>query len=679
MHRLHYFLVILLLSLSQAALCVTPEGKLTNEQSLYIRAEQALKKHDTKNYPILFEKLKAYPLYPYLIYQELKQKIEEPKKTGVTLKQLKEFQATYPDFPFHSALLQLWLTKMAQNKNWEALVEGYKPSKKVVLTCQYYYGKYQLTQNKSVLEPVESLWLVGYSQPPECDQVFSLWKKVGGFTPDLIWERFRLAIENKNFTLIQHLIKKMSPMERSVALFWENLIKNPSLINNEETLKNLDTLSNQLKLKISSPEILMSVLPAYASINAQDASTWWKTHQKKYNFSKAQINQVYRDIGIQLSRQKSPLAKEWLASLPPDALDLTTQEWRIRLSLYYKEWENALKWIHQLPPYVKQEKSWRYWQARALEKLNNYPQAEIIYKQLAQTRSYYGFLSAMHLKQPLALQNQPIPYNEQATKNVLATPAIARFEQLIQLNKEHLARHEWFRAIEKMTEPELSAAAKIAQKMNLPDYAILTTLKGTHRDDVALRFPLVHHAEILNYAKINNIDPAWVFAISRQESSFYSGTISSAGARGLMQLMPNTAAMLAKQYKIPYKSEENLHDPLTNIQFGTVYLRDLQKQMFDNFIVATASYNAGPTRTQKWLPSETLDADIWIENIPYKETREYVKNVFMFTGIYRQQLGLPSALSLIMKPIPGKVNGPKMNNGSRPAVSNPAALHAPNR
>lgn len=657
-----FYFVVILAAFALPLFSAPPSLKtLSGDANLYSRAEHALKKHDYKNYQLLASKLQSYPLYPYLIYQELKQKIQEPKITSVTLQQLQDFQKSYPDFPFHQSLHNLWLNQVAKNQNWSALVEGYRPSKKAALECQYHFAKYQLSRNKHDLDPIKQLWLVGYSQAPECDKAFALWKKDGNFTPDLIWERFRLALENKNFTLISGLVKQMSPSDKEMALLMESLVKNPDLINQNEILKKLDQTTSSLKSNISMVEVLMIVLPLYASINADNAAHWLKANEQNYSFSKIQLNQLYKNIAIQLARQKSALANNWLANLPKDALDLTTQEWRVRVSLSQNDWQSTLKWINELPPYVKQEKCWRYWQARALEKLNQNQAAENIYKQLAQTRSYYGFLAAMHVKKPFVLQNIPIPPDPVATNEVLAMPAIKRFEQLLIVGHDHLARYEWFRALERMNDRQLNAAAKIAQKMNLPDYAIITTLKGSHRDDIPLRFPVVHHELILQNAEKNHIDPAWVFAIARQESSFFPGTLSEAGARGIMQLMPKTAAMISKNNKIPFQSDEALHDPSTSIQLGAIYLKDLQHKMYDNFILATAAYNAGPYRAIKWLPNETMDTDIWVENIPFNETREYVKNVFMFTGIYHKQLGLPTILESMIKPIPANVKKIEVN------------------
>jgi soluble lytic murein transglycosylase len=190
--------------------------------------------------------------------------------------------------------------------------------------------------------------------------------------------------------------------------------------------------------------------------------------------------------------------------------------------------------------------------------------------------------------------------------------------------------------------------------MEYYDLAISTINQCSHKNDVPLRFPFAYQENILHHAKRHNVDPAWVFAVTRQESTFHTHSVSPVGARGLMQLMPTSASLLSKKHNIAYPSELSLHDPHVNVNLGSAYLKQLQNSMQDNVVLATASYNAGPSQIRKWLPNKKLDADIWIETIPYLETREYVKNVISLTSIYRHRLGQPPAFAKLMQPIKPK-------------------------
>lgn len=403
-------------------------------------------------------------------------------------------------------------------------------------------------------------------------------------------------------------------------------------------------------------EILTRALKAWARNDPEKAATWWLDNEKTLLLSTAQTNEIKRDLAVCLAQQKSPLAEEWLSTLPKEAADDVAKEWRIRVQLASKQWEKVIKEIKALPPTLQNDSAWQYWLARAKEQLNETEEARSIYQELAKTRSYYGFLSSNRLNQPISLQHEDLKVESTHYKNVFSTPAIKRFEELRHVGKEAIARVEWFRAVDKMSLEDRHAAAKIAQKMGLHDMVIFTLAKSPFRNDLTLRFPLAHEPEILNLANQHGIDPAWVFGIARQESGFHADAISHAGARGLMQLLPSTAKLVAKQYDVPYRSETDLHQPLTNIKLGTAYLKNLKQKMFDHVILATASYNAGPGRIPRWLYEDAMETDRWIETIPYKETREYVKNVMAFTAIYHERLGSPADFARLLTPIPGKQN-----------------------
>lgn len=624
--------------------------ELESQRQLYLRADHALKKQDRVHYERLKAQLKNYPLYPYLVYEELKQKIQHTKPTSVTLKCLNDFETQVPDFPFHSTLRQQWLTQMAHSKKWKEYADGYHPTKNEALECQYHFAQYQLTQDPKHLKNAKPLWLVGYSQDPACDPLFKAWKKHHGLSLELLNKRIQLSLENKKYDFAKQLSKQLAKKDRGWVEEWENLVQQPQLLAHENTLKNM-TASPKIKA-----EILTRALKAWARNDPEKAATWWLDNEKTLLLSTAQTNEIKRDLAVCLAQQKSPLAEEWLSTLPKEAADDVAKEWRIRVQLASKQWEKVIKEIKALPPTLQNDSAWQYWLARAKEQLNETEEARSIYQELAKTRSYYGFLSSSRLNQPISLQHEDLKVESTHYASVFSTPAIKRFEELRHVGKEAIARVEWFRAVDKMSLEDRHAAAKIAQKMGLHDMVIFTLAKSPFRNDLTLRFPLAHEPEILNLANQHGIDPAWVFGIARQESGFHADAISHAGARGLMQLLPSTAKLVAKQYDVPYRSETDLHQPLTNIKLGTAYLKNLKQKMFDHVILATASYNAGPGRIPRWLYEDAMETDRWIETIPYKETREYVKNVMAFTAIYHERLGSPADFARLLTPIPGKQN-----------------------
>jgi soluble lytic murein transglycosylase len=195
---------------------------------------------------------------------------------------------------------------------------------------------------------------------------------------------------------------------------------------------------------------------------------------------------------------------------------------------------------------------------------------------------------------------------------------------------------EWQDAIKPLDENDLKLAAGLASRWGWHDRVIYTFNKSqaSQNGSANLPYPIAFRATVLQNAKKHRIDPAWIYGVLRQESAFMSDARSSAGAMGLMQLMPGTAQYVSKLTKTPLNLIDELFEPEKNILLGSAYLSMLLEKNAGNAVLATASYNAGDSRTQKWLPSESMAADVWIESIPFSETRNYVGKVLGYTVIF---------------------------------------------
>jgi soluble lytic murein transglycosylase len=255
---------------------------------------------------------------------------------------------------------------------------------------------------------------------------------------------------------------------------------------------------------------------------------------------------------------------------------------------------------------------------------------------VANKRHYYGFLAATHLNTPVTMQNKPLEINQSEKKPLLNYPSAQRAFELYDLGRYAQARREWRYWLSQLDDRQKLVAAKVANENGWVDRAIFTLAKVGYLDDVNLRFPKAFDKKITRYAGDRNINPAWAFAIARRESSFMPDAQSSAGAKGLMQIMPATA----KELKGRRVDNWYLYNAENNIELGTKYLRELLDKNKGNHVLATASYNAGPHRIKKWLKyGKTMPADVWIETIPFKETRNYVKSVLAYQEIYQHKPG----------------------------------------
>ena len=321
--------------------------------------------------------------------------------------------------------------------------------------------------------------------------------------------------------------------------------------------------------------------------------------------------------------------------------DKELYRWHLAHVLRDSNWQHALDVINSAPESISKDFSYQYWQARAFEEINEQPLAQEKFTQLSDLRHYYGFLASGKLAKVPNIVDKPLIFSEQELLKVANLPAARRAYEFLKLKRYASARREWFYLQRTINEPQKLIAAVLADSWGWHDRAIFAFANVGYMDDIKRRFPMAYSEHLVNNAQRNNVDPAWAFAIARRESSFMIDANSGAGARGLMQLMPGTARYLAKK-KIKNSS---LYDPAQNAQFGTQYLRYLMDKMNNNPVLATASYNAGWRRVKEWLPDKgSMPMDVWIETIPFKETRNYVKAVLAYKQIYATQLGNQSDL-----------------------------------
>jgi soluble lytic murein transglycosylase len=391
-----------------------------------------------------------------------------------------------------------------------------------------------------------------------------------------------------------------------------------------------------------SRKIIVHGIVRLARIDAEAAYKEWQKLQRQYNFSTEQLGTADRRIAMSAAYQRKPEAYNLLSMVSSDGVDEDVREWRIRTAISNQEWKSVNYWIEKLPAEEKDTSHWQYWKARALEQSGKQQDARLVYARVATDRGYHGFMAADHIGLPYALNHRPVLHTEQELKDLETIPAIARSREFYFNGLTGSARREWRHATTSFDKRQLQLAAVLAHRWSWHDRAIFTTARAKYFDDLNMRFPVVYRKEVEHYADRQHIDPAWVMGVMRQESAYMRDARSHAGAMGLMQLMPQTARNVARLIKTPLRRTSDLLNADKNILLGTAYLRRVLDKNNGNQVLATASYNAGPHRVQAWLPEKNngkLDADIWVETMPFSETRTYVKRVMAYTTIFEKQLG----------------------------------------
>lgn len=625
----HLFILCILIGFSAPSLGLEPSEK---ERRDFIAAEKALKLGRITEYKRLKTSLKDYPLLPYLEYRELRRKLRR-----LPVKEVRKFLNFYEGSALAARLEAIWLKELIKQKKWKLYLAFHQPNGNVERHCDHLTALIKTNQKKKAFKDVEALWLYGKSRPDSCDPVFKAWKEAGKLTQDLIWQRISLAMSNNKTRLARYLSKGLPAKEKKWVDLWFYTHKYPERVLNDPKLRREHPYRD---------DILIHAVQRLARRDAEAAMSLWNRIKDKYPLDPFYQHLAERRLALSLIRSEKPEAYALLKRLAPCDHDTRLQVARLKSALLQQDWPQLLTWLNELPEEMQEEEGWRYWRARALGETGETEKANDIYWVLASERSYYGFLAADKMNAPYKLTDKEAPVDEKLYFIFKTHPAVQRAKELLALERIKDARREWRHVTGKLSTTGLIAAAKLAESWGWHDQAIFTLARTGYWDDMKLRFPLEHEEFVEKSASNNRLQDAWVWAIMRQESAFMEDAHSSAGAKGLMQLMPATGRAMSR-YKRP-----DLMDPETNIELGSRYLRKVLGDFDRHRVLATAAYNAGPHRVKRWLPEDMLPADIWIELIPFKETRTYVRRVLTYQVIYEKRLGKsPERLSTHLTPV----------------------------
>lgn len=604
--------------------------KLSRQRERFVEAEQALQKNQLTKYRRLLPELADYPLYPYLRVQDIQRRLG-----SVSNKELQQFFDSFESQPATEMLRGKLLRYYIRKGQWKQFLAFYTPQNNSSLQCYHAYALIRTGNTDAAWSVIEKLWQTGKSRPRNCDRVFNLWKSAGKLTPELAWKRLELTLEDGNRRLASYLVRSLPASDRKLARTWIKLYRQPERIDHywprlasSSHVMATEILHNvMLRLARKNPEQLAELLDQEGIFDNMPA-------QAKYDLVEA--------LAISLSRKHLPGAESWFAQIPEEQLTELGREWRIRVALRETRWQTALNAMNGLSRYEQESDRWSYWRARALEELGLKTTAQTQLSKLAQRRSYYGFLAADRMGLPYAIKDRPYQPTASNLFSVVQRPDVRRTREFLQLGRIIEARREWNQTTSSMTNDERINASKLAQLWGWADQSILTMARTDNRDDIDLRFPLLYQDKVMAHSQQASIDPAWTYGVIRRESAFVQDARSSKGAVGLMQLMPATAKRMSRSIKkLNYRSSTQLTHADTNLALGTQYLNKMLERFGGQTVLATAAYNAGENRVDRWLPKDSeMDAERWIENIPFRETREYVASVLAFTVIYADRLGL---------------------------------------
>lgn len=608
---------------------------ITDQRFHYQLAKTYLAKDDMALFEKHYALAQGYALLPYLDYALLKNQLHTLPTAKVD-----SFLAEHKASFLSKRLAQQWLYTLAIKQKWDEYLHYYQPGLGMVeLECYNLYARIQ-TGDKTAYSDVAGIWAVGKSLPDACDPLFSAWKKQGGITDAVAWTRFTEAMNNNKRSLARYVTRYMSTEYKAYADLFDKVHGYPYSIRTTKLFREQSQPMN---------DIIAYGIKRYARSNPKDAVKQWERYEAQHLFSQEQAVDTKLYLVKRLAyKGHSDLVEKWI-SHSNELRDASVMEALLREALKQQDWQKVNQWVNLATPELQQEERWLYWRARAQDELGietgPMGTSADIYQQLSGSRSFYGFIAADATKQPYSLRQRNDNIDPNTQSRVEQLSAIQRAKELWLNDSLREANAEWYFALAQLNEAEILAAGDLARKWGWHNQAIKSMIYSQQWDQVDIRFPLAYLEQINEVASAVDLEPTLIFAVARQESAFAETARSHSDARGLMQLMPATARETAQKSGIKH-STADLFKPEHNILLGSHYLSELLQKYNGNRILAAAAYNAGPHRVNRWLREHDsgIPYDIWIETIPFKETRGYVQNVLAFSVIYGYRLGRPSAM-----------------------------------
>ncbi len=588
------------------------------------------------------ELLQDYPLRPDLSAAWLKNHLGRETDAEV-----EQFLEQYPDLSFSGDLRYRWARALAGRGAWREFLDiydvHYADTTDTELRCLALTGRLRTGTGQDVPAAGMSLWMSAYSQPEECDPVFEYLSDSGLLTDEARRQRIRMALEAGQLQLARYLARPLGDADRRTIDRWAKMRSDPA--------GQLDD-PGRLRTAPDAIELAIYGLRRLARLDPEAAESLWPRY-RVFGLSTEDELGIQRDIALAYARRFLAGARGLINEQAARDDDPVVSQWRVRLALRELDWEGALAALDGLPEDERSRTVWTYWRARAMEASGATAAAEAMFASLAGSRDYYGFLASDRLGLPYQLGHRPGPPDEETIAALAVRADVIRARELFMTGQYGRGRVEWQILIDRLHPAERAQASILAHRWGWHSQAIITASANGLIDDLELRFPMPWRESFETLSRKASLEPSFAYGIARSESLFMSDVASQAGAIGLMQLMPATGKQTARLAGVTYRGAVTLTDPETNIVLGTTYLGRMLERFGGNMVLATAAYNAGPHRVSAWLPRERqLPADVWVDTIPFRETRRYVRRVLESDTVFDWRIdGEHRSLSQRMPPV----------------------------
>lgn len=563
----------------------------------------------------------GHPLEGYVEYHLLKRQLP-----NVSANEVNSFTSRYSDSPLAGWMRGEAISSYGDARRYDdvlAVADG--EPKGTEQRCHYFTALLRSSPEAAAMGGRE-LWHAGQSQPPACDTLFSTLQSRGAIGPNENWERLTLAWRDGNSDLMDYLSRQTTSAWSSGLTALRDAASSPHLPARLPDCVGPNCSGNGA--------LYTAIMHKATRANVSAALAAWQRWSPSAIIADERKHAIEHDLAYYILARDIESQYAWVDSVLPALNSETLLELRIRRALRERDWSGVLTWTNLLPADAAENARWQYWKGRALEQLGNSSEAQQAYANAAQQREFFAFAAADRLGQPYALNLSNTTVSENLRRQVAALPPVIRAEALLRINEPGLANSEWYGAAAQL-DPELARGlADYAQQRGWPARLVQTTIAAKQWDALPWRFPEAYRDDFLSWGRSTGVDPYLLMAIARRESAYNPEALSPAGARGLMQLMPGTATQLSRQMGIADPGPYGILDPALNIRFGSTYVDDMLNRYQGNRLAATASYNAGPGRVDRWLANSNGEFDLFVESIPFRETRNYVQAVLAYRVIF---------------------------------------------
>jgi len=637
-----------------AACLLSPIGTVfAADSDIYAQAKQA---YQTRNLPQLVEATEALkqrrsPLLPYLQYWQMILTMDQ-----LSYYQVQAFLQENNESLLSQRVRELWLKRLGRVQFWDQFVEMraqmpmYYSMNDVGNQCYQVQAGIAL-DDPNAYEDGKKLLLAGKDLPADCQGMLEALQQVGVLDEKLLLTLYRDALFSNKTGLAKVLAKRSNKTDAGLLKQIDDMAQNPALTLKKGGIQERSPYARALYLY---------AIHRQAKADTGVAKTSYQKYSGLLDNDEKQLAQAY--IALEAARKHEPEALAGFAKVNATLLSNEQWEWYARSALRQQDWGLVLKVINDMPAGLADESTWRYWKARALMAKGQVADANQILAKLSQERHFYGWLAAEDLG-PVA--GEPMATYQPADEEVrqfAKQPAVKRMEALFDVEARYEARLEWMYLLEALDDPTRIVAAQYGLLRGWYDLAVLAADKTSRTHNFELRYPTPYRDYLQKASRSRAIDEAWVYGIIRQESRFMHYAKSSVGAGGLMQVMPATAKWIAKKLSWSSYNDGMLHDIDTNVNLGTYYMRYTLDTFNGQEVMATAAYNAGPSRARRWAANTPLEGAIYAETIPFSETRNYVKKVLANAHMYAPRLGLPMlTLKKRLGTIPARSSGDSEN------------------